>query len=207
MKSFTQWLNEAKEEFLKRQEIGKSTGQKPIEEVAEEFINYAQQKYPGKPIGIVACPRNGPGSGNCAWTARQFYLWANLKHKQNPQQYSTAQLLWFPDNENEPSGHLVPVYNGSIIDYIQMFTNGKRYHIIKLANTSNGQHNIKENPQIAKIYDTYQQYYIGNSMDEIDSYGQKYYKAPDYKTSTFEKPINPKRVDFSQLGYPVNDQL
>ena len=143
-----------------------------VSQVAQEFYAYVEQTYPGLRLGIV-------GSGNCAWTAREFHDWAAKNGMGN------AQILYFMWTDREQSAHIVPVYQGNVIDYIQDFTGGKTFVVNKVSNLGTGKLTPVEQGGLEYYKEWYDQYVLGNSIPEIE-------KVIGFTINTYECPAIPK---------------
>lgn len=198
MKSFGEWL-EGLQQFATS-----------VEDVAQEFYNDMGRNHPGCDLGIAGSSKENPGSGNCAWTAKTFLEWA----KKNPSILQHTKVVSFLANYDERTGkgtkigHIVPVYQGYIIDYIKTFTYGKQHELVPVKNLNSGLHNLKDGgPEFYNGYRTYgyTQYIIG-TWQEVERLMGEYYKTDRFKVGPFDKPVKSGReYEDWQLGkWPGN---
>lgn len=170
-------------------------GRRTPEQVAEEFYEYQGGRFPGCLVGIAAAGQDKPGSGNCSWTARRFINWARARSRQSPGSYGEAKLIMFPASESEPAGHIVPVYDGHILDFIQAFTGGRKYLITPVRNLAGGQHSTAEGG-LAGVYSMYPTYVVGDSLEEINGHFSRIIGHPGARIGPFERPRR-------ELGYQM----
>jgi hypothetical protein len=166
----------------------------PVEEVAQEFYDDMGRNHPGCDLGIAGSSEENPGSGNCAWTAKTFLIWAKTK----PNILQHTKVVSFPTNHDEIKnpkgakiGHIVPVYNGYIIDYIKTFTYGKQHELVPVRNLNPGLHNLKDGgPEFYNSYKTYgyDSYIVGNTWEETERFMGEYYKTKNLRIKTFDPP-------------------
>jgi hypothetical protein len=167
MKIFCKWLEEIIQQQQQQQPL-QFRGGNP-NNVAQDFYLYMEQTYPGLQLGIV-------GSGNCAWTAQEFFKWSK----------GNSQILAFPHSQREEQAHIVPVYNGYLIDYIQAFTYGQKWKIHMVKNPTKGRLIPLREGGLADAYGTWYDFYIlGNSVQDIES-------VQGYEIKTYECPMIPK---------------
>jgi len=185
MISFAQFLQEIETQMQQP---------KTIEQVAEEFYNYMGGRFPGCSLGVAGISKTNPGSGNCAWTARRFWVWSQAMLRKFPGVYEQGKIILFPDSDRESSAHLVPVYQGTIIDYIQAFTGGQKYQFHKVANITPGIHPLEEGgPDVKSGYeDSYDEYIFGNSIEEINAFQAR--RAEEEKRRGRVQPFDRPRV-------------
>lgn len=189
--------------------MGTRTSLQTVEEVAQAFYNDMGKNHPGCDLGIAGSSKENPGSGNCAWTARTFLEWA----KNNPSILQHTKVISFPSNYDEiknpkgsKMGHIVPVYNGYIIDYIKTFTYGKQHELVPVGGggLSPGIHNLKDGG--AEFYNSYRtysydQYIVGNTWQEAERFMSEYYKTKNLKIKSFDPPVKSgKEYEDWQLG-------
>ena len=182
-------------------------GIKSAEEVAQEFYNDMGHKHPNCDLGIAGSSAENPGSGNCAWTAKAFLDWA----KTQPDILQHTKVVSFPSNYDETKnhkgakiGHIVPVYNGHIIDYIKTFTFGKQRELVPVRDLTPGIHNLKDGGlEFFNNYKTYgyNQYIIGDTWQQVEKLMGDYYQTKRFKIRTFDPPRRSgKEYENWQLG-------
>ena len=143
--------------------------------VAEKFLLDVQQRYPQCQLGIAG-GFGKVGSGNCAWTAKDFWNWAKREGL-------SAQVLFFLPYDEHSAAHLVPVYNGEIIDFIKHYHYGKNvpYMIHPVRNRTMNQVLPVEKGGLDYYKQDHDSYVLSNSIDNIQ-------KIIGYNITTYEEP-------------------
>jgi hypothetical protein len=177
-----------------------ASGPKTAEVVAEEFYNYMKVRFPDHHLGVIMDGENNPGSGNCAWTARRFTAWLQVVSKGAPGAYKRGQVVFFPETpRSDDAAHIVPAYDGKIIDYIQAFTGGKKYVMSPLQNSALGEHDLDGSSPYKRWYD---KYVVGNEWGDINRWlSQKW--GERVKINSYDRPrkVDPNRpLTNAQLG-------
>ncbi len=168
---------------------------KPMQ-VADAFYDYMKGQFPKCELGIAGTSKENPGSGNCAWTAQYFLNWA----KDKPNILSRTKIVSFPTTYDEKTnphgatlGHIVPVYDVYIIDYIRTFTYGRKYSLCKVTNLTPGIHELKDGgTQLYRAYGPkafeYDYYIVGDSWGQVESLMGQYYKTKNLRIKSFDPP-------------------
>lgn len=168
--------------MLKLLNLLKETTDNDVQKVAEEFYNYVKKKYPTAPLGHSE-------SGNCAWTALFFKEWADKEYP------GKTQILIFLEPYKNWQAHIVPVFDGYIIDYIQAFTKRKRYMIHKVTNNTTGKVQKVEQAGLGYFKTWYHRYLLGKDKNDLESsdelekvYNKMYSTTGKFELSTFCEP-------------------
>lgn len=159
------------------------------DEIAKQFFLDMERNHPGCRLGVAA--KDGqPGSGNCAWTAREFFNWATQKGL-------PVQYLSFTPWDGNSAGHIVPVYDSTVIDFIKHYHYGKnvQYMLHRVTNPTMNKVLPLRTGGLDYYANDHQTYILANSLADIERvwgiYWHKKRITPDpdpIRITTFEPP-------------------
>ena len=162
------------------------------EAVAQQFFADMQKNHPGCRLG-VAGKEGHPGSGNCAWTAREFFNWA--KQRGLPVQY----LSFIPWDGNS-AGHIVPVYDSTVIDFIKHYHYGQDapYMLHRVTNPTVNKVLPLRGSGLEHYAQDHQVYILANSMADVERVWGVYWhkkKITDNPEPIRVTTFDPPRLD------------